>query len=218
MGWPRLLAIAFATALFAPAGFAQGNPAKCAEAVAASRAEQFDGLLPVAGAVHAPGFAYTIDGPNCRIISIYRMPANPNPPASVEDSRKLQREMPYEGKTATPSLVARYVDDHAPTPYVAQWTDQTRCPALIPAIEKLEPLLAPKLLGDGPYRHGSMTSRTDQPVISFWMSGAVWPQNDLDFQLNYALRGGSSAPFGKWLFETFNVLASCWSDKPPVLP
>lgn len=63
-----------------------------------------------------------------------------------------------------------------------------------------------------------MTSLTDQPVIRFWMSGAVWPHDDMDFQLDYALEGGSSAPFGKWLFETFNVLASCWSDKPPVLP
>lgn len=218
MGWPRLLAIALVTALATPVSLAQGNPEKCAEAVAASRTEKLDGLLPIAGAVHAPGFVVAVDGPNCRVISIYRMPANPNPPSSPEDARKLRRGMPYEGKTAAPFLVARYAHDHGATPYVARWTDQTRCPALLPAIEKLEPILAPKLLGDGPYRYGSMTSLTDQPVIRFWMSGAVWPHDDMDFQLDYALEGGSSAPFGKWLFETFNVLASCWSDKPPVLP
>ena len=218
MRWARLLVIAVAAILLAPVSMAQGDPKKCTEAVAVARAEKLDGLLPVAGAVHAPGFVYKVDGPNCRVISIYRMPANPTHPSTPEDLRKLRRERPYAGKTAAPFMVARYVDDHAQRPYSARWTDQARCPALLPAIENLEPILAPKLLGDGPYRYGSYSSATDQPVIRFWMSGAVWPQDDAEFRLDYMLDGGSSASFGKWLFATFDALAPCWSDELPVLP
>jgi len=218
MGWRQLLAMLTAAALLVPAASAQGDSAKCSEAVAASRAAEFDKLRPFAGAVHAPGFAYSLEGPNCRVISFYRMPANPTAPSTPEEFRKLRREMPFVGQTAPPFFAARYVDDSKAARYVARWTDQTRCPALMPALEKLEPILAPKLVGDGPYRYGSITSTTDRPVIRFWMSDRVYPQNEPDFRLDYILEGGSSAPFGHWLFDTFNALSPCWSEDPPVMP
>lgn len=218
MRWARLLVIVIAAAFLAPAALAQGDPARCTEAVAVARSEKLDGLPPVAGAVHAPGFFYSVAGPNCRIISFYRMPANPTHPSTPEELRKLRRDPPYEGKTAAPFFVARYVDDYGAASYSARWTDQTRCPALLHALASLEPILAPKLIGDGPYRYGSMMSVTDQPVVRLWMSGPVWPYDDPDFRLDYVLEGGSNEPFGNWLFDTFNALAPCWSNEPPVLP
>lgn len=218
MGWRWFVATLAAVALFAPVASAQGDGAKCSEAVASARAQELDKIRSFAGAVHAPGFVYSVEGPNCRVITFYRMPANPTHPSTPEELRKLRYEMPFAGKTAPPFFAARYVDDSKAAPYMARWTDQARCPALMPVLEKLEAVLAPKLVGDGPYRYGSTAGISDQPRINFWMSDRVYPQGDPEFRLDYILQGGSSAPFGNWLFNTFEALAPCWSEDQPVMP
>jgi len=215
MGWWRPAAVMIAAIAIAPMASAQGDAAQCDAAEQTAQTEEFDKLRPFAGAVRAPGFVYSIEGPNCLIVTFYRMPANPSRPSTRADVREAYRT--FVGRAAKPFFAARYIDDSKSFPYQPRWTDETRCPALLTALENLELVLAPKIVGDGPYRHGS-TSISDQPVIRFWMSGQVYPQDDVDFTLSYQLKGGSGAPFGKWLFDTFKALKPCWSEEAPIVP
>jgi hypothetical protein len=122
----------------------------------------------------------------------------------------------YAGKTAPPFMAARYIDDSRGASYQPRWADQASCPALVTALEKLEPILAPKIVGEGPYRWMNVTS--DGPNIRFWMNGQVYGQRNEDFTLNYALDGGHGSAFGGWLDETFKALEGCWSAQAPVIP
>jgi hypothetical protein len=209
----RAFAALLLTIALAPAAMAQGDTRKCADAEFDARSVPLDDEGPFAGASHKPGFAYAANGPNCRIITFYRLPAK----APGVSPRQMRVGSEYKNKTAPPFFAARYIDDSRGANYKPRWTDQDRCPALVPQIAKLEPILAPKLTGEGPYRHGS-TSITDQPVIRFWLAGQVYPQHDVDHTLDLTMEGGSGAPFGAWLFETFKVLDACWSSEPPTLP
>lgn len=214
--WPiRIAAILATLALAAPVAAAQDNATKCNDADTAARSAPLDGLTPFAGISDKPGFVRVIDGPNCQIVTFYRLPANPSKAHAPADIRKVRQE--YGGEVATPFFAARYVDDTGTPAYNARWTDQHRCPALVSALERLEPILAPKITGNGPQRYASMGT-SDRPIIDFWMTGQVYPQTDPDFTLNYSLSGGSETAFGKWLNETTKALKPCWSDEAPKLP
>jgi hypothetical protein len=97
-----------------------------------------------------------------------------------------------------------------------RWTDDKRCPALGPALAKLEPILAPKLTGEGPYR-GMTSSNAGEAVYRLWLSGPVWPQRDEDYTLSLNVESGGNSAFSKWLDETFAALAPCWAAEAPVV-
>lgn len=213
MVWCPIAAMLLAAALVAPVAMAQSDR-KCADAEFDSHSVPLDGVGPFAGASTSAGFARAAGGPNCRVITFYRLEAKVpglSTPASI---RKARRE--YAGKTAPPFFAARYTDDKRNAPFKEQWTDQNRCPALVPALEKLEPTLAPKLTGDGPYRDMS-TSITDLPNMRFWLAGQIYPQTNPDYTMDLTLDGGAGGPFGVWLNDTFKALDACWSPDPPVI-
>lgn len=213
MVWGRIAAMLAVAALLAPVAMAQGDR-KCADAEFDSHSVPLDDVGPFAGASFKATFARAVNGPNCRVIAFYRLEAKApgaQTPAAVRKARK-----DYAGKTAAPFFAARYVDDKRAAPFKEQWTDQTRCPALVPALEKLEPILAPKLTGDGPYRDMS-TSITDQPNMRFWLAGQIYPHTNADYTMDLTLDGGAGGPFGAWLEDTFKALDGCWSADPPVI-
>ncbi|MEZ6029441.1 MAG: hypothetical protein R3C46_06785 [Hyphomonadaceae bacterium] len=204
-----------ALGLLAPAAAAQANSRVCANTEFAARTQPLDEFGPFGGASFKAEPYHDVKGPACRIITFYRIPA-PLPDARTPaEIRRVYQE--YAGKTAPPFFAARYVDDSRAAKYQARWTDQDRCPALVTAIEKLEPVLAPKLTGDGPYRDMA-GGEGDQPIVRFWMTTQVWPQTDPDYTQNYAVDGGAVSALGDWLGETFQALDACWSAEPPVLP
>ena len=207
-----MLAVA---AFLAPAALAQGDARKCSNTEFAVRSEALGEFGPFAGASFKAEPYHAVSGPKCRIITFYRIPAKIPGATTPAQARRAQQE--YTGKTAPPFFAARYVDDSKTAPYTPRWTDQTKCPALLTALEKLEPVLAPKITGDGPYRdiHGG---DGDAPIIRLWMTTQVWPQTDPDYTQNYAIDGGRGGAFGAWLDETFKALDSCWSADKPAAP
>lgn len=213
MAWSRIAAMLAATTLLAPVAMAQSDR-KCADAEFDSHSVALDEVGPFAGASFKATFAYKPAGPNCLIIAFYRMEAKAPEAKTQGDRRRIQKE--YATKTAPPFFAARYVDDKRKAPFNEQWTDQTRCPALVPALEKLEPILAPKLTGDGPFRDTS-TGKTDLPTVRFWLAGQIYPQTNVDYTMDLTLDGGAGGPFGAWLGETFKALDACWSPEPPVI-
>lgn len=213
MGWRLAAAMLAATALLAPAAMAQSDR-KCADAEFDSHSVALDEVGPFAGASFKATFARAVNGPNCRIIAFYRLEAKPQDGKTQAERRRTADE--YDGKTAPPYFAARYVDDRRKAPFAEQWTDQDRCAALVPTLEKLEPILAPKLTGDGPLR-GTSHSYTDQPLIRFWLAGQIYPQTNVDYTMDLTLDGGAGGPFGAWLEETFKALDACWSPDPPVI-
>ena len=219
MNWTRTAAlmaalVAFAPMISLPQAAAQPDPRKCANTEFAARSEPLGEFGPFAGASFKAEDYHDVDGPRCRIITFYRVAA-PIPGATTP--AQMRRIGPqYAGKTAPPFLAARYVDDSRGASYQPRWTDQASCPALVTALEKLEPILAPKIVGEGPYRWMNVTS--DGPNIRFWMNGQVYGQRNEDFTLNYALDGGHGSAFGGWLDETFKALEGCWGAEAPVIP
>ena len=202
-----------AAAFLAPTALAQSDR-KCSDAEFDSHSVPLDDIGPFAGASFKSTFVRASNGPNCRVIAFYRLEAKIpglTTPASI---RKARRE--YAGKSAPPFFAARYVDDKRNAPFATRWTDQDRCPALVPALQKLEPLLAPRLTGDGPYRDMS-TGTTDLPIVRFWLAGQIYPQTNPDYTMDLTIDGGADAPFGVWLDETFTALDACWSPEPPVI-
>lgn len=212
MKW-RIAALLAAAAWLSPAALAQSDR-KCADAEFDSHSVPLGEIGPFAGASFKAGFAYKPGGPNCLIIAFYRVEAKPPEAKTQAERRRIQQK--YSTKTAPPFFAARYVDDKRKAPFKEQWTDQTRCPALVPALEKLEPILAPKLTGDGPYRDMS-TYVTDLPAVRFWLAGQVYPQTKSDYTMDLTLDGGAGGPFGAWLDETFKALDACWSADVPVI-
>ena len=212
MDWARIVATLTAAALLAPIAMAQSDR-KCADAEFDSHSVLLDEVGPFAGASLKATFARS-GGANCRLIAFYRLEAKPPAASTQAGQRKLRQE--YAGKTAPPFFAARYVDDKRNAPFAERWTDQDRCPALVPALEKLEPILAPKLTGEGPYRDMS-TGITDQPDMRFWLAGQIYPQANPDYTMDLTLDGGAGGPFGAWLDETFKALDACWSTDPPVI-
>ncbi len=206
-------AILMAVALFAPIATAQPESRKCADAEFDSHSVPLDEVGPFAGASVKSTFARS-GGAACRVIAFYRLEAKPPAATTQAAQRKLRQE--YAGKTAPPFFAARYVDDKRSAPFAERWTDQDRCPALVPALEKLEPILAPKLTGVGPYRDMS-TSITDQPIKRFWLAGQIYPHTNPDYTMDLTLDGGAFGPFGDWLGETLTALDACWSPDPPVI-
>jgi hypothetical protein len=215
MGLSRIVAILTAAALFAPVALAQGDPRKCSNTEFGARSEALGEFGPFAGASFKAEPYHRVSGPKCRIITFYRIPAKIPGATTPAQIRKAQAE--YAGKTAPAFFAARYVDDSKAASYQQRWTDQTQCPALLAVLEKLEPVLAPKITSDGPYRdiHGG---GEDAPIIRLWMATQVWPQTNPDYTQNYALDGGNSGAFGLWLDETFKALDGCWSADKPVAP
>lgn len=212
MVWGRIAAMLAAAALFAPVAMAQSDR-KCADAEFDSHSVPLGEVGPFAGASAKVTFKRT-PVPDCRVISFYRVEAKAPEAKTNAERRRIQQE--YSTKTAPPFFAARYVDDKRAAPFKEQWTDQTRCPALVPALEKLEPILAPKLTGDGPYRDMS-TSASDFINMRFWLAGQIYPQTNPDYTMDLTLDGGAGGPFGVWLEETFKALDSCWSAEPPVI-
>jgi len=213
MVWRLVAAMLMAGALFAPVAMAQSDR-KCADAEFDSHSVPLDDAGPFAGASFKATFARSASGANCRVISFYRLEAKPPEAKTNAERRKIQQE--YATQTAPPYFAARYVDGKRATPFKEQWTDQDRCPALVNALEKLEPILAPRLTGDGPYRDMS-TSITDQPNMRFWLAGQIYPHTNADYTMDLTLDGGAGGPFGVWLNETFKALDACWSPDPPVI-
>lgn len=213
MAWCRIAAMLTAVALLVPVAMAQPESRKCADAEFDSHSVPLDDVGPFAGASLKATFARS-SGTNCRVIAFYRLEAKLPAATAQAAQRKLRQE--YAGKTAPPFVAARYVDDKRSAPFREQWTDQERCPALIPALEKLEPILAPKLTGDGPYRNMS-TGITDQPNMRFWLAGQIYPQTNADYTMDLTLDGDAGGPFGTWLTETFKALEACWSPDIPVI-
>lgn len=214
MAWGKIAAMLAATMLLAPVAMAQAESRKCADAEFDSHSVPLDDVAPFAGASHTATFVRSIKGANCRVIAFYRLEAKVPGLTTPAALRKAQRE--YAGKTAPPFFAARYVNDRPGGAFVEQWTDQERCPALVPALERLEPIIAPKLTGDGPYRNMS-TSTLDLPIIRFWLAGQIYPQADADYTMDLTLDGGAAGPFGNWLSQTFAALEGCWSADLPVL-
>lgn len=212
MVWGRIAAMLAATVLLAPVAMAQGDR-KCADAEFDSHSVPLGEAGPFAGASAKAAFARS-STPACRIISFYRVEAKAPEAKSNADRRRIQQE--YSIRTAPPFFAARYVDDKRAAPFKEQRTDQTRCPALVPALEKLEPVLAPKLTGDGPYRDLS-TSSPDPTNIRFWLAGQVYPQTNADYTMDMTLDGAAGGPFGAWLNDTFKALEACWSADAPVI-
>lgn len=212
MGWERIAAMFAAAVWLAPAAMAQGDR-KCADAEFDSHSVALDEVGPFAGASFKATYARS-GGAACRVIAFYRLEAKPPAATTQAAQRKLRQE--YAGKTAPPFFAARYVDDNRKAPYAARWTDQARCPALVLALEKLEPILAPKLTGDGPYRDLS-TSTSDPTNMRFWLAGQVYPQANSDYTMDLTLDGGAGGPFGVWLNDTFKALDTCWSADLPVI-
>jgi len=216
MNLNRIAAVLVVAACFAPAAFAQaGDLRKCANTEFGARSEGLGEFGPFAGASFKAEPYHSVKGPKCRVITFYRVPAEIPGATTPAQFRKVAKD--YVGKTAPAFFTARYVDDSKAASYQPRWTDQTRCPALVTALEKLEPVLAPKLTGDGPYR-GIVSGSDDVPVVRFWMTTQVYPQTDPNFTQNYALDGGNGSPFGLWLDETFKALETCWSADKPVAP
>lgn len=220
MNWTRTAALMAALVAFAPAvplqqAAAQPDPRKCANTEFAARSEPLGEFGPFAGASFKAEDYHDVDGPRCRIITFYRVAA-PIPGATTP--AQMRRVGPqYAGKTAPPFLAARYIDDSRGASYQPRWAAQASCPALVTALEKLEPILAPKIVGEGPYRWMDAAGG-DGPNIRFWMNGQVYGQRNADFTLNYALDGGHGSSFGGWLDETFKALEGCWSAQAPVIP
>ncbi len=212
MVWGRIAAMLTAAALFAPVAMAQADR-KCADAEFDSHSVALDDVGPFAGASKKLSFARA---PNaaCRVITFYRVEARAPEAKANAERRGIEQE--DSAKTASPFFAARYVDDKRNAPFKEQWTDQTRCPALVPALEKLEPVLAPKLTGNGPYRNMS-TGASDPVMVRFWLAGQVYPQTNADYTMDLTLDGGNGDPSGVWLNETFKALDACWSPDPPVI-
>ncbi len=207
--------VAFAPAMPSQEAVAQPDARKCSNTEFAARTVPLGEFGPFAGASFKAEDYHSVTGPRCRIITFYRAPA-PIPGATTpQQIRRVMKD--YVGKTATPFLAARYVDDSRAANFQPRWTDQTSCPALVTALEKLEPILAPKVVGDGPYR-GLGVAGGDGPNIRFWMTGQVYPQANEDFTVNYALDGAHGSAFGQWLNETFKALEGCWGADEPTLP
>lgn len=217
MGWGRIAPVVIAAALSAPAALAQaGEERKCANAEFDSRSELLDEFGPFAGASFKTGIASARTLPNCRIVTFYRVPEKLPEARTNAERRKILQD--HVGKTAPPLIAARHVDDSRAGNYKPRWADQSNCPALVPALEKLEPLIAPKLVGDGPYRDVVTGGLGGQPYVRFWMTGQVYPQTDPDYTFEITIDGANSTPFGKWLDETLKALDGCWKPEPPVLP
>ncbi len=212
MVWRLAAAMLMAGALFAPVAMAQSDR-KCADAEFDSHSVPLDEVGPFAGASSKATFARA-PAAACRIISFYRLEAKPPEGKTNAERRKIQQE--YATKTAPPFFAARYVDDKRSAPFKEMWTDQDRCPALVSALEKLEPIIAPKLTGDGPYRDLS-TSPSDPTNMRFWLAGQVYPQINADYTMDLTLDGGAGGPFGAWLNETFKALDAGWSPDTPVI-
>lgn len=213
MAWRQFAAVIIAAVCLAPAAFAQSDR-KCADAEFDSHSVPLGEAGPFAGASFKSDFARTSNGASCRIVAFYRIEAKAPEAKTSAERRRIQQE--YAGKTAPPFFAARYVDDKRNAPYTARWTDQTRCPALTSALAKLEPILAPRLVGDGPYR-GMATGATDPAAVRFWLAGQIYPQTNPDYTMDLTLDGGAGEPFGLWLDETFKALDACWSADPPVI-
>jgi hypothetical protein len=216
MGLSRIVAMLVAAACVAPAALAQDESRKCANTEFTARSETLDEFGPFAGASFKAEAYHRISGPACRIITFYRIPENIPGAATPAQIRRVYGE--YVNKTAPPFFIARYVDDSRAANYQPRWTDQTKCPALLTALEKLEPVLAPNITGAGPYRGIQPSGTIDEPIIRLWMTTQVWPQIDPDYTQNYALDGGNRGAFGQWLDETFKALDSCWSPDKPAIP
>lgn len=207
--------VAFAPALPAQEAAAQGDMRKCANTEFAARTVPLDEYGPFAGASLKAEPYHDVDGPRCRVITFYRIPA-PIPGATTPTQmRRVMKD--YAGKSAAPFFAARYVDDSRSASYQPRWTDEAKCPALASALEGLEPILAPKITGDGPYR-GMETGGADAPNLRFWMTGQVYPQPNADYTLNYSLDGGDGSAFGDWFDETLRTLDACWSPEEPAIP
>lgn len=220
MNWTRSAVLLAAFMAFAPAATlqqasAQPDPRKCANTEFAARSEPLGEFGPFAGASFKAEDYHDVDGPRCRIITFYRVAA-PIPGATTPSQmRRVQKD--YIDKTAAPFLAARYIDDSRGANFKPRWADQTTCPALVTALEKLEPILAPKIVGEGPYRYLDVAGG-DGPNIRFWMNGQVYGQRNADFTLNYALDGAHGSVFGGWLDETFAALDGCWGAEAPKIP
>lgn len=215
MGLGRIVAMLAAAACLAPAALAQADPRKCSNTEFGARSEALGEFGPFAGASFKAEPYHRISGPACRIITFYRIPAAIPGATTPAQIRRAQAE--YAGKTAAPFFAARYVDDSRAASYQPRWTDEAKCPALLTALDKLEPVLAPKITSDGPYRD-IHAGEDDAPIIRLWMASQVWPQSDPNYTQNYALDGGNTGAFGQWLDETFKALEGCWSADKPAIP
>lgn len=217
MIWSRMAALVGALVAFAPTpeATAQGDLRKCANTEFAARTVPLGDYGPFAGASLKAEDYHDVKGPRCRVITFYRVPAAIPGATTPSQIRRVMKD--YVGKSATPFLAARYVDDNRAANYVERWTDQAACPALIPALETLEPILAPKITGDGPYR-GLDVAGPEGPNVRLWMAGQVYPQANADFTLNYSLDGGHGTALGAWLDETLAALDACWKTEAPSIP
>jgi hypothetical protein len=211
-----LIAVMVATAaLAAPAALAQDDSRKCANTEFTARSVALGEQGPFSGVRYEAGFVRSASGPNCRILTFYRLPPNVLAGKTAAERRKLSDEL--QNSTVEPTFAARYVDDKRGAAWQERWTDQARCPALVPQLAKLEPILAPKITGPGAHPD-FMSGPTEQPTIRFWLAGPVYGQHDPDYTMSVAVEGGRNEAFGQWLDETFKALDSCWSADKPAAP
>jgi hypothetical protein len=199
----RVAAVAGLAALMAPAALAQDS--RCRDAEFDSHTATLGDFAPMGGASFKKDYVRPGAEGNCRAITFYRVAAKTSGPRAE-----------FRDKTAPPFFAARYVGDDRKAPYKVQWTDEKRCPALVPALEKLEPIIAPKLTGDGPYR-GTMTFNAGEAVYRLWLSGPSWPQREEDYTLSVNVESGGRTPLANWLDETVTALAPCWAAEAPVV-
>jgi hypothetical protein len=204
MAWVRVAVLAAVLGMAAPAAFAQ-DAAKCRDAEFDSHSATLGDVAALGGASFKKTSMRSGSEGNCRVVAFFRVAAKaPGPRAQ------------YRDKTAPPFFAARYVGDDRKAPYKVQWTDEIRCPALVPALDKLEPILAPKLTGDGPYRD-TLGSNAGEAVYRLWLSGPAWPQREEDYTLSLNVESGGNTALAKWLDETFTALAPCWAaEAPPI--
>lgn len=209
MAWVRVGVLAAGLlAVAAPASLAQDpDAAKCRDAEFDSHSATLGDTAAFGGASLKKTSLRSGSEGNCRVVTFFRVAAKLPQGSSARE---------YRDKAGPPFFVARYVGDDRKAPFKAQWTDDRRCPALVPALEKLEPILAPKLTGDGPYR-GMMGSAANYAVYRLWLSGPAYPQRDEDYTHNLNVESGGNTAFAKWLDEAFAALAPCWAVDAPVI-
>jgi hypothetical protein len=224
MRWGRtaIAGFAFAATAEAQSFDPQNQPAlpgfveierRCFDEQAKSRLEALDGVMPFGGAYRQPGLFVLVPDGNCRIVSFYRLAAKLPSTGSPREFRRRQAE--FAGKTAAPIFVARYIGDDTDNFFAPLWADQTRCRALVPAIEKLEKITAPKFVGDGPYR-GVPSTITDASTFELWLQGVVYPQENSAYVMSSTMTSsGKKTALSNWFEDTLTALKPCWSSQEP---
>jgi hypothetical protein len=110
----------------------------------------------------------------------------------------------------TPRFVVRAVSKDK----IETWADQKTCPAIVPALQELERVVAPKFTGNGPSPR-VLQLTTDGTLYMLWAAGEVYPIPSGDNELTIHLRGKEGSPLGRWMDETTAAISNCFTSELP---